>query len=153
MATLKPTKDTPAAKAHKRHFVVKILKSDQNKLAVCPVTKNNGHPKRFRSKMDTNIPPQQFPPNVPPKLIDLFILEKSNYSALARRLKMNKSFVHKLLVDGVEPTNKILRKKLLLPAKIRPPLPPEVQRGVEILRALETKANPPSRLTYRRSGE
>jgi len=103
--------------------------------------------------MDTNIPLQQFPPNVPPKLIELFKLEKSNYSALARRLNMNKSFVHKLLVDGIEPTNKILRKKLHLPAKIRPPLPPQVKRGVDILRALETKANPPSRRAYKRGGK
>ncbi len=132
-------------------FVVKILKIIQNQLLECPVTKNNGHSKRFRSQMDTTIPLQQFPPNIPPKLIDLFISEKSNYSALARRLKMNKSFVHKLLVDGIEPTNKILRKKLFLPAKIRPPLPPKVKRGVEILRTLEAKANPPR--VYRRGGK
>ena len=103
--------------------------------------------------MDTNIPPQRFPPNVPPKLIELFKKEKSNYSALARRLKMNKSFVHRLLVNGIEPTNKILRKKLFLPAKILPPLSPKVKRGVEILRALEANANPPSRRTYKRGGK
>jgi len=103
--------------------------------------------------MDTNIPPQQFPPNVPPKLIELFKLERSNYSALARRLNMNKSFVHKLLVDGIEPTNKTLRKKLFLPAKIRPPLPLWVTQGANFLKEQEVKTNPPSRKTYMRGGK
>jgi hypothetical protein len=83
-------------------------------------------------------------------LIELFISEKRVYSALARRLNINKAIIYKFLKNGEEPTNKKLRKKLFLPAKIRPPLPPKVKRGVEILRALEAKADPPSRRTYRR---
>ena len=86
-----------------------------------------------------HVPQTVFPPNVPPKLIEKFIASKSKYSALARKLKINKSYVHKLIKDGIEPTNGDIRVKLFLPRKYRKSMPAWVKQGADFLKAQEEK--------------
>jgi len=99
------------------------------------------------------MPHNQFPPNVPEKLIADFEAAKCNMSELARRLEINKAHIHNLLVKGKEPRNKTLRAKLYLPAKVREEIAPWVIQATQTLAALEAKAPPIQKRIYSRDGK
>lgn len=102
---------------------------------------------------DTSTPKTNFPANVPLKLIKIFREEKENYSALARRLNVNKGMLWTLLNEGKEPHDENTRKKVFLPRKIRAPLAAWVREATQNLADLEAAALPTLPRTYNRKGK
>lgn len=94
-----------------------------------------------------------FPANVPLKLIKRYRQLGENQRALARDRNVNPGHIHKLLVDGIEPVDPDIRKKLWLPGKVRAPLDAWVREATENLRRLEELSQPLPGRTYNRNGK
>ena len=101
----------------------------------------------------TSISKNDFPANVPLKLIKLYRQLEENQRALARDRDVNPGHIHKLLIDGIEPVDQNIRKKLFLPGKVRAPLEAWVREATENLRRLEELAQPQPGRTYNRKGK
>lgn len=104
-------------------------------------------------QIDTSTSKSDFPANVPLKLIKRFRELKENQRALARDRDVNPGHIHKLLIDGIEPVDPAIRKKLWLPGKVRAPLEAWVREATENLRRLEELAQPIPGRTYSRQGK
>lgn len=102
---------------------------------------------------DTNIIQEQFPPNVPQKLISEFHACEDVFRVLARKLEVNPAHIYKLLVYGKEPRDRDIREKLFLPAKVREEVPSWVIQATEVLAKLESKAPPVQNRIYNRAGK
>lgn len=94
-----------------------------------------------------------FPPNVPEKLIVIYHACGDSISKLAVRLDINKGHVHNLLVKGKEPRREDLREKLFLPAKVREKIPAWVANATQVLEKLENSGKPIQNRIYSRDGK
>ena len=103
--------------------------------------------------MASNILQEQFPPNVPPKLIEKFHACEDKFRVLARELEVNPAHIYKLLVYGKEPRAKHIREKLYLPARVREDVPAWVVEATEVLAKLERNAPPIQKRIYSRNGK
>lgn len=96
---------------------------------------------------------QEYPLNVPKKLILEFECCGCKQRVLARKLGINPGHVNKLLVHGIEPSDKNIRKRLFLPARNMENVPGWVIQGTNILADLEKQAAHNSERLYNRRGK
>jgi hypothetical protein len=102
---------------------------------------------------DTSTSNNDFPPNVPAKLIHLYRELGGNQRALARHLAVNPGHINNLLKHGREPRDPEIRARLFLPKKMRQPMPAWFEQAYNTLAHLEKQAPPvPDRL-YNRAGK